>query len=605
MRSDHTNNNINDNYFHLESLMQSISPLFYQSFKLSLLSFAILSVQYSFAENLIENESQTLSTIQLQAQAENTNESSEKTKAYTVKNSSSASKLNIAVKETPQTVNVVTRQQIEDFGLNSTREILKNTPGVTVQSQETERSSYMSRGFEISNILTDGVGFPLSSYNYNNTNPDTYFYDRVEVVKGADALSNAFGDPSATINNIRKRPTKELQANAGLSYGSWNTKRYEADVSGSLSPDGRVRGRLMGYEQTGDSHLDRYSSEKNGFAGILEADITDTTLFTVGYSQNQNKPNANNWGALPLLDANGKQLAYDRNYNPNPDWAHWDNETQDAFLELQQKLGKKWTAKLSYNYSDTEHNSRLLYYYGNPQADGSGVSLTAWGGKEQLRKHFTDLNFQGTFNLLNQEHEATLGYSHIQTHQYDQQSSGVINDSNINNVAGIYDGVPYLTQYTTNWASWTPQSVTWSEFSDAANYTQKINSFYAATRLHLSDDLKLLLGANYVKAKNEGISYGSSVAYDESKVSPYAGITYNFTPEYTGYFPLAPSGFLYVVGIFCSGYLASPRPTIGTPQFLLPVRKIRCFAFQKEEYAGGNGRNGVLSVFWCFSVLVF
>lgn len=91
-------------------------------------------------------------------------------------------------KRPPQTVNVVTRQQIEDFGLNSTREILKNTPGVTVQSQETERSSYMSRGFEISNILTDGVGFPLSSYNYNNTNPDTYFYDRVEVVKGADAL---------------------------------------------------------------------------------------------------------------------------------------------------------------------------------------------------------------------------------------------------------------------------------------------------------------------------------------------------------------------------------------------------------------------------------
>lgn len=66
----------------------------------------------------------------------------------------------------------------------------------------------MARGFEISNILTDGVGFPLSGYNYNNTNPDTYFYDRVEVVKGADSLTNAFGDPSATINNIRKRQHK-------------------------------------------------------------------------------------------------------------------------------------------------------------------------------------------------------------------------------------------------------------------------------------------------------------------------------------------------------------------------------------------------------------
>ncbi|CAB1223068.1 FhuE receptor [Acinetobacter bouvetii] len=511
--------------------MQTISPFLKNSFKLSLLSLAILSVQYSFAAEDV----QTLSTLQLQAESDKNEESSEKTKAYIIKNSNSATKLNIAAKETPQTINVVTHQQIEDFGLTSTRDVLKSAPGVTVQIQETERTSYMARGFEISNILTDGVGSPLSSYNYNNTNPDTYFYDRVEVIKGADALSNAFGDPSATINNIRKRPTTEFQASAGLSYGSWDTQRYEADISGSVSADGRVRGRLMGYEQTEDSHLDRYSSEKNGFAGILEADLSDSTLLTVGYSQNQNKPNANNWGARPLLDANGKQLAYDRSYNPNPNWAHWDNNSQEAFVELKQKLGNKWTANLSYNYNDIEHNSRLLYYYGYPQTDGSGVSLTAWGGKEQLRKHFADFNLQGTYNLFNREHEATLGYSRIQTHQSDQQSSGFINDSNINNVSGVYNGIPYLTQYTTNWASWTPQSVTWSDFSDAADYRQKINSYYAATRLHLTDDLKFILGGNYVQAESRGSSYGSPMNYDESKLSPYAGLTYNFTPEYTGY----------------------------------------------------------------------
>ncbi len=152
------------------------------------------------------------------------------------------------------------------------------------------------------------------------------FYDRVEVIKGADALTNAVGDPSATIDYIRKRPTQDFQANAGVSYGSWNTQRYEADVSGALTQDGRIRGRLMGYEQTGDSYIDRYSSEKNGFSGILEADLTDSTLLTVGYSEEKNKPNANNWEALPLLDADGNQLSYDRNYNPNPDWAYWDNK---------------------------------------------------------------------------------------------------------------------------------------------------------------------------------------------------------------------------------------------------------------------------------------
>ena len=493
-----------------------------RGFKLSIISLAILSAQYTFAQ-----DTQNLATITVQA----SDDQAEKSKAYILKNSSSAAKLNLTVKETPQTVNVVTRQQMDDFALNSTREVLSNTPGVTVTNQETERSTYMARGFEISNILTDGVGFPSSNYNYNNTNPNTYFYDRVEVIKGADALTNAFGDPSATIDYIRKRPTQDFQANAGVSYGSWNTQRYEADVSGALTQDGRIRGRLMGYEQTGDSYIDRYSSEKNGFSGILEADLTDSTLLTVGYSEEKNKPNANNWGALPLLDADGNQLSYDRNYNANPDWAYWDNKSQKAFIELKQKLNENWAAKFSYNYTNTEHNSKLLYYYGYPNQDGSDVSLTAWGGKENQERHFADLNLQGTYALFGQDHEATIGYSYIHSKQHDQQTNGYINDSNI-----VDDySLGYLRQLTTNLASWTPQSITWSEFNEAANYTQKINSFYAATRLHLNDDLKILLGANYVQAENDGISYSSSVAYDESKVSPYAGITYNFTPEYTGY----------------------------------------------------------------------
>lgn len=356
----------------------------------------------------------------------------------------------------------------------------------------------------------------------NNTNPDTYFYDRVEVVKGADSLTNAFGDPSATINNIRKRPTQEFQASGGVSYGSWDTQRYEADVSGSILPSGKVRGRIMGYEQTGDSYLDRYSAEKNGFAGIVEADLTDSTLLTAGYSQEQNKPNANNWGALPLLDANGKQISYDRSYNPNPDWAHWDNETQNAFVELKQKINDQWNAKLTYNYLDTKHNSRLLYYYGY-QNDGSGVSLTPWGGQEHQEKHAVDFNLEGTYKLFNREHEATLGYSYVRNHQQDKQSTGTINDSNV------------IKSTTTDWASWTPQSITWSDFTEAANYKQNINSIYAATRLHLNEDLKLLLGANYVQAESKGESYSSPMSYSESKVSPYVGLTYNFTPEYTGY----------------------------------------------------------------------
>lgn len=504
-------------------------PPFTQHTSLFIAIAGILSISaYSHAADTTQ-----LATIKVQAIQDESN--SEKTQAYTIKNSSSATKLNIEAKEIPQTINVVTRQQIDDFGLSSSRDVLNNTPGVTVNAVETERAVYMARGFEISNILLDGVGFPSSEWNYNDTNPDSFFYDRIEVIKGADALTNAFGDPSATINYVRKRPTKELQATANLSYGSWNTQRYEADVSGSLLPNDRIRGRLSGFQQTGDSHLDRYSLEKNGFAGVLEADLTDKTLLTVGASQEKNKPNANNWGALPLMDSSGKQLSYDRSYNPNPDWSYWDNNSQNAFIELKQQFLNSWSANLSYNYNEKDRQSQLLYYYGYPNTDGSDISLTPNGYLENNKLQIADFNLQGKFDLWGLEHEAIVGYTYSKSAQNDHQKTGTLHDSNINFVTTEDDGVTYTTPYTTNWESWTPKQVTWSDFAQTADYTQRNQSIYAATRLHLNKDLKLTLGANYIQAKSEGISYGSAMYYDESKVSPYAGITYNFTPEYTGY----------------------------------------------------------------------
>ena len=510
-------------------MSSNLSSLKRNSLFLAISSSLVSISPYSFA---VDTVSQQLPTIQVKA-TQNESSDSESTKAYTIKDSSSATKLNIAAKESPQTINVVTRQQIEDFGLTSTRDILNNTPGVTVTALETERAVYMARGFEISNILVDGVGFPSTGWNYNDTNPDSYFYDRIEVVKGANALTNAFGDPSATINYVRKRPTKELQANTGLSYGSWDTQRYEADVSGSLND--RIRARLFGFQQTGDSYRDRYSSEKNGVAGVVETDITDSTLLTIGASQEKNKPNANNWGAIPLMDSSGRQLSYDRSFNPNPDWTFWDNTSRNAFIELKQKFLDTWSANLSYNYNEKDQDSRLLYYYGYPNTDGSNVDFTASSFIEKNRKHNIDLNFNGKFNWFGQQHDAIIGYNYSQNKQNDSRSMGTIQDSNVGIcVRGTGDN-QYEAQCTTDWASWTPKHVTWSDFVKQADYTQRNQSIYAATRLHLNDDLKLTLGANYIQAKSEGSSYGSPMNYDESKVSPYAGITYNFTPEYTGY----------------------------------------------------------------------
>ena len=496
--------------------MHTITPLLSHNFKLSLLSLALFGVQSSFAE-----EVQTLSTIQLQAQSANTEESSEKTKAYIVKKSSNTTKLNLKTQETPQTINVVTRQQLDDFAISNTRDVLRNTPGVSVSSQETDRTSYLSRGFEISNIQVDGIGFPLEGYNYNNSNPDTFLYDRVEVIKGADALSNAIGDPSATINMVRKRPTRNVQGSVSASYGSWDTQRYEADVSSALTEDGRIRGRVFGYQQTGDSYLDHYAQEKNGVGAIVEADLTDSTLLTAGYSHTNSKSDGNNWGANPLMNSSGAQLGYSRAYNYSPDWTYWDSNIQNYFAELKQQLGGDWELKLNYDETHIDRDAKLLYLSGNPGSDNtSGIFL--WPGRyiDDNKERQASISAQGTFPLFGQRHEAVIGYSWAE-----------------NQINGVGYGGSYSNPLTTDLASWTPAEPTWdmTQTSGEAHMRQNLQSYYAATRIHFNDDLKMILGSNYVQAKSKGNSYGADAYYDEDKVLPYAGLTYNFTPEYTGY----------------------------------------------------------------------
>lgn len=486
------------------------------TFKLSLLSFAILMTQQSFAEN-----SQQLPTITIVTDAAQTTESSEQTKSYIIQNSATASKLNIPLKETPQTVNVVTRQQLDDFALDNTRDVLRNSPGIIVSNQETERTSYLSRGFEISNVLVDGVGIPLEGYNYNNDNPDSFLFDRIEIVKGANALNNGIGDPGATINMIRKRPTQELQAAFNTSYGSWNTQRYEADVSSPLTQDGKIRGRVFGYQQTGDSYLDHYELEKNGIGALVEADLTDSTLITAGYTETNHKPNGVNWGSNPLINTEGEQLSYSRNYNYSPSWAHWDSNIKSYFVELEQKLGGDWTAKLTYDEKRTQRDSKLLFLSGKPGADGtSGIFLYPGMYIDDNKEQQASLSFSGTYPLWGQQHEASFGY--------------IWAENNLNELG--YAG-SFTNPLTTDLSSFTPPEPVWdmSKTSGEMHIRQKNQSLYAATRLHMTDDLKLLLGANYVQAESTGSSYGTDTIYDENKLLPYAGLTYEFSPEYTGY----------------------------------------------------------------------
>ncbi|MDF2641310.1 MAG: fpvA 3, partial [Pseudomonas sp.] len=193
---------------------------------------------------------------------------------YQTRPASSTTRMGLTEKETPQAVTTITRAQIKDYQLNGIRDALRAAPSVTVEQIETDRTEFTSRGFTIDTFQFDGMGMPFASTTLVGEQ-DLVEYEQVDVLHGANGLMSGTGNPSAAVNFIRKRPTDTFQAQISGSVGSWDNRRVEADVSGPLTPTGNVRGRFIYAHDKGNSHLDRYSHERNVAAGLLAFDLSD------------------------------------------------------------------------------------------------------------------------------------------------------------------------------------------------------------------------------------------------------------------------------------------------------------------------------------------
>ncbi|HRD45195.1 MAG TPA: TonB-dependent receptor plug domain-containing protein, partial [Caulobacter sp.] len=141
-----------------------------------------------------------------------------------LRRSQGATGLDLALRETPQSVTQVTAQQIDDFALTNVNELLSLVTGVNVERVETDRTYFNARGFDITNFQVDGAGLPLI-WGIQFGDLDTAIFERVDIVRGANGMLSGTGNPSATVNYIRKRPTDSVEASASASLGSWDAVR--------------------------------------------------------------------------------------------------------------------------------------------------------------------------------------------------------------------------------------------------------------------------------------------------------------------------------------------------------------------------------------------
>ncbi|MDG9671437.1 TonB-dependent siderophore receptor [Hahella sp. CR1] len=442
--------------------------------------------------------------------------------SYTTRASNTASRLDMSLRETPQSVSVITRTQLQDFALTDINDVLAYSPGVTVEQVETDRTYFTARGFDITNFQLDGIGVPFVYGNlYGDI--DTAIYDRIEVLRGANGLMTGTGTPSATVNFVRKRPTADTQASVGISYGSWDNRRVDADVSGALLDSERVRGRLVVSYQDKESYLDRYEQEKTIFYGVVEADLNDSTTLTLGHSRQDTLSNSPMWGALPLYRTDGSATNYDASVSTATDWAYWDGRIDSSFAELAHDFANGWRVKGVLTRQQVKADTKLFYVYGTPNPDTSGSDLYAYPSLYGFdnEQWIADVYATGPFTLGGREHEAVIGLNWSKSKVWDESKYG----------AGIGTEIDDIDDWDGNYPD--PEynaGVAGSEFTD------KRRSLYAATRLKPMDRLTLITGFRVTDLESSGVTYGDSKKETQSgEVVPYAGVVADIHENHSVY----------------------------------------------------------------------
>lgn len=493
------------------------SPLA-QAIRLVLLTPLLTAPAWAAEENSEETAESQVGAVLVTAADEGVTQGSE---SYTPSSSSTATKLPLTLRETPQSVTVVTQQKMDDFNQTSINEVLGGVAGVSVEQIETDRTYYSSRGFDITNFQVDGLGLPMANGNVNG-DLDTAIYDRVEVIRGATGLMTGAGNPSATVNMVRKRPTRELHSEVKGGVGSWDKKRGEMDVSGSLVESEKLRGRMVLVKQDKESYLDRYASERTVAYGVLEGDLGEQTLLTAGYSLQQNDSDSPMWGALPLYYTDGSQTDYDVSTSTSADWSYWNVDNRRAFVELNHSLLNGWQLKAAYNFINTRQDSRLFYMYGTPDKS-TGLGLLSYPGLYQMEmdQHVADLNASGPFRLLGREHQLVVGTS--------LSRSTVDELSLYSNTTG--SALPPLEEWQGDYPE--PE---FNLYPNGSHWVDKELGGYLAARFSVIDDLAWIVGSRLTSWETEGQSYGVEKSNSAHGVlTPYTGLVYDLTDEISTY----------------------------------------------------------------------
>lgn len=323
-----------------------------------------------------------------------------------------STKSNLTVMENPQAMSIVTHEIIEQQQAKQLSDVIRNVNGIYLTSARGgSQDSFGGRGFTFGNDNIFKNGAKVNSGVF----PEVSGLERVEVLKGANAMLYGNVGPGGIVNLITKKPKFEFGGAVGFSAGSWNSYKPTIDIYGPLSKN--IAFRVNGAYEYAESFRDLVQSKKNYFNPSFVFNLSENTQLIVegDYLYHNFTPD---FGIGSVTDnATGvSRLATEigRNQFFGANWQYQTNQQASTDVILNHKFNNNWAlnAVASYqNYTKDYFSTERIQWAYNSKNNNFNPSWTRPVGRTYNEQNYTSLqiNLNGEFKTGNIVHKLLVG----------------------------------------------------------------------------------------------------------------------------------------------------------------------------------------------------
>ncbi|MHC1481462.1 TonB-dependent siderophore receptor [Frateuria aurantia] len=444
-----------------------------------------------------------------------------------------ATKTTTPVHETPQSVSVVTREEMDARGVQSVNDAVRYIAGVQSEASgiDSRVDDYTVRGFAVgsftNDITLDGMKAPAGS-QWNRPSFDAWGLERVEVLKGPSAVLYGQVAPGGLVNQVSKLPTEHAANQIQLSGGSFSQRGAAVDLGGKLSGD-RVLYRLVGMYRDGNAQIRHTRLKRYMIAPSLTWKISDHTRLTL-LAQLQRDQGGATFQFLPMVGtlkrgANGYMS--NSTFIGEPEWNTYNRTQYSAGWMFEHRFSDHWTLQQSFRYTYVSSLYRSVVTSGGLAADGFTQKRRAVQGQGTSAGCTADTRLSGLFHTGSLNHEILVGIDWQNTHWTGLRQLASQAPNSINIYAPVYGGTAFSS-------SLKPQVST--------RETDQQLGFYLQDQIAL-DHWRLTLGSRYDWATTDSLNRLKELTtrIQSHALTSRAGLLYLFDSGFAPYVSFAQS----------------------------------------------------------------